>query len=102
MKWHISAVIVSNFTNMLYAVAEDYCRKEGLDFIQLKPLITETASRLGERPAAELQTGPAVRKDHSTIEKHLEQLQNGHPEIAVLYAYLSEAVSDWFNHQRQI
>ena len=100
MKWHISAVIVSNFTNMLYAVAEDYCRKEGLDFLQLKPLITETANRLGERPPTELQTGPAVRKDQSTIQKHLEQLQDGHPEIAELYTYLSEAVSNWFNSRK--
>src|SRR6476661_7567421 len=40
LKWHIAAVMVSNFTNLLYTVTEDYCRKEGLDFLQLKPLIT--------------------------------------------------------------
>jgi len=96
LKWHIAAVMVSNFTNMLYAVTEDYCRKEGLDFMQLKPLITETSNRLGERPASELQTGPAVRKDLTTINRHLSQLRASHPEMARLYEYLSQATSDWF------
>ena len=100
MKWHISAVMVSNFTNMLYTVADDYCRKEGLDFLQLKPLIVETANRLGERPVAELQTGPAVRNDRSTIERHFAELKQAHPELAKLYGYLSEATSNWFNQRR--
>ena len=100
MKWHISAVMVSNFTNMLYAVADDYCQKEGLDFLQLKPLIHETANRLGERAPAELQTGPAVRNDVSTIEKHLDELRHKHPEMAKLYASLSEATGKWFKRRR--
>jgi len=101
MKWHIGAVMVSNFTNMLYTVADDYCRKEGFDFLKLKPLILETANRIGERPVAELQTGPAVRNDRTTIEKHLAELQKSHPELASLYEYLSEATSNWFNKRRE-
>ncbi|HEX7844596.1 MAG TPA: F420-dependent NADP oxidoreductase, partial [Chitinophagaceae bacterium] len=31
LKLHVAAVFVSNFTNHLYAMAEEYCRKEGLD-----------------------------------------------------------------------
>ncbi|MGQ0740277.1 MAG: Rossmann-like and DUF2520 domain-containing protein, partial [Bacteroidota bacterium] len=46
LKLHVAAVFVSNFTNHLYKLAEDYCRKEGLDFKQLLPLIEETTLRL--------------------------------------------------------
>ncbi len=50
LKLHVAAVIVSNFTNHLYTLAEAYCRKEGLDFKQLLPLIEETALRIRSVP----------------------------------------------------
>ena len=46
MKLHVAAVIVNNFTSHLYALAEQYCKKEGIDFRQLVPLIEETVHRL--------------------------------------------------------
>src|SRR6188474_2213548 len=46
MKLHVAAVFVNNFTNHLYSLAEDYCKKEGIDFSELLPLIEETASRM--------------------------------------------------------
>src|SRR5690606_12749448 len=45
-KLHLTAVIVSNFTNYLYIQANEYCKKEGLDFTLLQPLIELTATRL--------------------------------------------------------
>src|SRR5690242_21497823 len=41
MKLHLAAVIVNNFVNHLYAMAEMYCKKEGLDFYLLLPLRSE-------------------------------------------------------------
>ncbi len=35
LKLHVAAVVVNNFVNHLYFLAEDYCKKEGLDFKQL-------------------------------------------------------------------
>src|SRR5687768_10396158 len=46
MKLHIAAIIVSNFTNYLYMLAENYCRRENIDFSLLRPLIEETAARV--------------------------------------------------------
>ncbi len=92
LKLHVAAVIVSNFVNHLYTVAEDFCKKEGIDFEQLKPLIKETAERLrGNSPKA-VQTGPAKRNDQETINKHLEILA-AHPSLKELYINLSERIS---------
>lgn len=91
MKTHVAAVIVSNFTNHLYALAEDYCRKENIDFSQLVPLIEETAMRIRSTPPAKAQTGPAIRNDKSTIEKHLQLLEN-HPHLKKLYGILTESI----------
>ncbi|MBC7873935.1 MAG: DUF2520 domain-containing protein, partial [Ferruginibacter sp.] len=61
LKLHVAAVVVSNFVNHLYTLAADYCRKEGLDFKQLLPLIEETASGLHKISPRDAQTGPAIR-----------------------------------------
>lgn len=85
MKWHIGAVIASNFVNLLYTLAEKHCRNAGLDFTQLLPLIRETANRLEQASPAALQTGPAVRNDQVTIEKHLAVLKHSDPALAEIY-----------------
>lgn len=91
MKLHVAAVLVSNFTNHLYKLAENYCRKEGIDFKQLQPLIEETALRLREISPAQAQTGPAIRQDESTIQKHLELLRN-EPDIRTIYEQLTRSI----------
>ncbi|MGH2552602.1 MAG: Rossmann-like and DUF2520 domain-containing protein [Chitinophagaceae bacterium] len=91
LKLHVAAVVVSNFANHLYALAEKYCRSEGLDFSQLLPLIEETALRLKEMSPKEAQTGPAIRHDVETIRKHLELLKD-HPGLKNLYVLITESI----------
>src|SRR5579863_8077172 len=76
LKLHTAAVLVNNFTNHLYALTEDYCIKENVDFSLLLPIIDETAKRLHTSAAAEMQTGPAFRNDETTIGSHLALLNN--------------------------
>jgi predicted short-subunit dehydrogenase-like oxidoreductase (DUF2520 family) len=91
MKLHVAAVIVNNFTNHLYALAEDYCKKEGIDFRELYPLIEETAARIKETSPSKLQTGPAARADEETIQKHLALLKL-HPQLKKVYELLTESI----------
>ena len=91
MKLHVAAVFVSNFTNHLYTLAEDYCKKEGLDFKQLLPLIEETALRIKKISPKQAQTGPAVRQDKDTLEKHIELLKD-HPKLKSIYLLLTESI----------
>lgn len=90
-KLHVAAVVVNNFANHLYQLAADYCSKEGLDFKLLQPLIEETALRLRQHSPSEALTGPAVRHDKQTIEKHLEIL-NTHPKLRNIYLLMTESI----------
>lgn len=91
IKMHVAAVLVSNFTNHLYKLAADYCRKEGLEFNQLQPLIEETALRLKNISPGEAQTGPAIRQDEDTIQKHLELLKE-YPLLKEIYSLMTKSI----------
>jgi len=91
LKLHVAAVVVSNFTNHLYAIAEDFCKKENIDFALLAPLIKETAERVVRFSPAAVQTGPAVRNDIITIDKHLRILAN-HPQLKYMYIKLTDSI----------
>lgn len=91
LKLHLAAVLVNNFTNHLYALTEKFCKDEGLDFYLLLPLIKETASRLEDISPSKSQTGPAIRNDKATIEKHLELLQQ-YPQLRKIYELFTESI----------
>lgn len=91
VKLHTAAVIVSNFTNYLYMVAEEFCVKENVDFNLLKPLITETANRIGHVSPADVQTGPAIRKDIQTLDKHLRALIK-YPKLRTIYMRMTDCI----------
>ncbi|MEP7256374.1 MAG: DUF2520 domain-containing protein [Ferruginibacter sp.] len=91
LKLHVAAVIVSNFTNHLYALAADFCEKEKIDFKLLAPLIKETAQRVETHSPADVQTGPALRNDIFTLDKHLRLLSN-HPKLKYIYLKLTDSI----------
>lgn len=93
LKLHLAAVFCNNFTNHIYALMESYCQKEGIDFKLLIPLIEETAAGLHEMPATEAQTGPAIRQDGATIEKHLQLLEN-HPQLKAVYSLMTRSIQN--------
>jgi predicted short-subunit dehydrogenase-like oxidoreductase (DUF2520 family) len=71
---HLAAVFACNFTNRMYAIAEDILQENNIPFEILIPLIEETANNIKKLSPKLLQTGPAVRKDIKTIEEHLNLL----------------------------
>jgi predicted short-subunit dehydrogenase-like oxidoreductase (DUF2520 family) len=91
LKLHLAAVFCNNFVNHIYALMEDYCRKENLDFNLLIPLIKETTSRLNTISPTLSQTGPATRADQSTIEKHVALLAS-HPHLKELYLMMTKSI----------
>ena len=90
-KLHVAAVFANNFTNHLYTLAADFCRKEEIDFSLLLPVIRETVRRLEYYPPRDSQTGPAIRGDQSTMDQHLEILANYH-NMSVLYRLFSDQI----------
>ena len=91
LRLHAAAVIVSNFTNHLYSLGEEFCIKEQVNFNLLKPLILETAHRIMNASPTQVQTGPAVRKDIQTLDKHL-RLLNNHPKLRTTYMRLTDSI----------
>jgi predicted short-subunit dehydrogenase-like oxidoreductase (DUF2520 family) len=91
LKLHVAGVVVNNFTNHLYAIAEDFCSKENIDYKLLFPLIEETTRRITQYAAKDVQTGPAHRNDVFTLDKHLKIL-NAHPKLKYLYLKLTDSI----------
>ena len=90
-KLHLAAVMVNNFSNYLFQVAQEYCIQENLPFETLKSLIHETVNRIGNGFIADFQTGPASREDLETVSKHIELL-NDNADAKKLYEFMSNAI----------
>ncbi|HEY2583004.1 MAG TPA: Rossmann-like and DUF2520 domain-containing protein [Mucilaginibacter sp.] len=88
---HLAAVFACNFPNYLYDVARELLAKHNLEFELLRPLILETAQKVQDHLPAEVQTGPAIRNDETTMTAHVEML-NDEPELKNLYLLLSQAI----------
>lgn len=90
-KLHLAAVLACNYSNHLIALAEEYLQSEGFDAKVLMPLLRETFAKLEVMPARKAQTGPAVRGDVHTIERHLSMLAD-RPHLAALYTHLAASL----------
>ena len=93
-KLHLSAVITNNFANYLFTLTEQYCSEEGVDFKLLLPLLEETIKRLQYNSAVHVQTGPAARRDKSTLDRHRVMLQE-HRELLDVYNFFSERIMNF-------
>ena len=94
MQYHLCAVVTNNFSNYLFVLAEDYCKKHQMDFGNLLPLLDETTRRLHQFSPRQVQTGPAIRKDMGSVEQHLALLQQ-EPQLSLLYKTFSEAIGSY-------
>ena len=90
---HLAAVFACNFPNYLYGVAQQLLAQHQLDFDIIKPLITETANKIQTALPNEVQTGPAIRNDEQTLQKHEGMLQE-HPEWLNIYQLLSKQIKN--------
>lgn len=92
---HLGAVVINNFVNHLYTIARSHCEKVGISFELLLPLISETAQRVEQFSPDQLQTGPAIRNDKSTIEKHLSLLESD-PRLRDMYNFFTDSISRYY------
>ncbi|MDH3651379.1 MAG: DUF2520 domain-containing protein, partial [Saprospiraceae bacterium] len=88
---HLAAVFVSNFSNAMYEVGARICTANDLSFQYLYPLIIQTADKVSSMDPAAAQTGPAIRRDHTTIKRHLKTLsQQG--DLAKIYQLITNLI----------
>ncbi len=88
---HVAAVVACNFSNHMFALAEQLLLETGEDLSILKPLIEETVSKALDNHPKEVQTGPAVREDQEVLKNHLHRLK-GNPDFQKLYQDISNSI----------
>jgi predicted short-subunit dehydrogenase-like oxidoreductase (DUF2520 family) len=91
LSLHLCATFANNFSNHMYAIAEQILQRDGLPFGILHPIIEETAQKIRRMSPIEAQTGAAIRGDITTMQKHLELLKID-PELVALYERISESI----------
>jgi predicted short-subunit dehydrogenase-like oxidoreductase (DUF2520 family) len=94
---HLAAVFVCNFTNHLLTTGKEVAQRAGFSFDILAPLINETISKAMDSGPENSQTGPAVRHDTNTIEKHLELLSFS-PELQRIYKEMTRSIIEYYKN----
>jgi predicted short-subunit dehydrogenase-like oxidoreductase (DUF2520 family) len=89
---HLSAVFACNFTNHFFLIAQTLLQDQGLPWELLHPLIEETVTKALEIGPKQAQTGPAIRKDYTTMGVH-EELLEEYPEWQELYRSISKKIT---------
>ena len=90
-KLHLAAVFANNFSNRMIGIAHDICQKQAIDFELLQPLIQETFLKTQIIAPNLAQTGPAIREDQHTINKHLSLLSGLNKDI---YEILTKSIQN--------
>ncbi|MCF8218816.1 MAG: DUF2520 domain-containing protein [Bacteroidales bacterium] len=91
LKVHVSAVFASNFVNHMFVQVKDLADQQNIDFADFLPLIRETIDKIFELTPLQAQTGPALRNDKTTLQKHLKALEYDKAKQK-LYEILSKSI----------
>lgn len=92
---HLAAVMVNNFSNHLYALAEKFLSERNISFELLHPLMSETLRKIQSSSAAEAQTGPARRGDEKTLKMH-EMMLRAEENILNIYKIFSDSIQRFY------
>lgn len=88
---HVAGVFACNFTNHLFAIAEEILNKHNLGFNVLQALLSETLKKALTNSPKIVQTGPAVRNDEKVMNEHLAMLREN-TTFAEIYSLLSKSI----------
>ena len=91
-KVHLAAVFACNFTNHLYAIAENILSDAKLDLSDIEHLMQETVTKAVNISAKNAQTGPAIRGDQNILDQHLSILKDDEDKYQV-YKLLSKQIA---------
>jgi predicted short-subunit dehydrogenase-like oxidoreductase (DUF2520 family) len=92
---HTAAVFICNFSNYMLTAGKEVADRAGVPFDIFFPLIRETMAKAIESGPELSQTGPAIRNDRNTIDKHLELLSST-PELRKLYAEVTASIMNYY------
>lgn len=91
-RLHLAAVFACNFANHMFAIGCDIVHDAGFDFETLLPLIHQTVENAaGAKSPRDIQTGPAVRGDIVSQQRHLD-LISYNDRLSEIYKLISENI----------
>lgn len=93
--YHAAAVLASNYTVVLAALASDLLEQAGMErdgaLQALAPLLRSALDNLEREGLPRALTGPLVRGDVGTVMAHLQALERRAPQTAQVYRVLAQA-----------
>jgi predicted short-subunit dehydrogenase-like oxidoreductase (DUF2520 family) len=89
-KLHLAAVFACNFSNHMFHLAEKLLSDLEMEFQDIRPLVEETVRKAMELSPSKSQTGPAIRQDEDTIQRHLEMLKD--EQMKSLYRMITDSI----------
>ena len=89
-KLHLAAVFACNFGNHMFHLSEKILMELDMSFRDIQPLVEETLQKAILLNPSRSQTGPAIRKDQDTIQKHQNMLEDEH--IRELYELITQDI----------
>jgi predicted short-subunit dehydrogenase-like oxidoreductase (DUF2520 family) len=94
-QYHLAGVFVNNFGNLLLLEASKILGEANLDMTPIYPLLNETIAKAILLGPEQAQTGPALRHDQNTLDRHRAALN---PEQLAVYDCLTKRIQDLFSH----
>lgn len=92
---HLAAVLSNNFINHLLSISGEIVAGLSLPQDILTPILKQTFESARLHDSAGLQTGPAIRNDEGTIERHLDLLK-AHPGWQEIYRAMTRSIQQFY------
>ena len=92
---HLAAVYANNFANHLMTQAFDILDSKSINKEILLPIIEQSCANWVKGNAKEHQSGPALRNDEETMNKHLEALKT--EEQKEIYTLISKSILKYYS-----
>ena len=98
---HLSAVYVSNFTNVMLEIGDKLLQNNNLSLDIMKPLVMEMMKKSFEISPEKALTGPARRGDFATIAEHEKMLAYNPDELAI-YMILTDYIIEKYQKNEKL
>ena len=87
---HVAAVFANNFANFMMSQAFEIVEQHDLDLKILLPIIQQSTQNWNRGIAKEKQTGPAIREDYRTMDRHIDLIKDN--SIKEMYKLISQNI----------
>ncbi|MCF6366511.1 MAG: DUF2520 domain-containing protein [Bacteroidales bacterium] len=90
---HLAAVFANNFSNRMFAIAEEILKDKQINFDIMLPLINETVAKIQKNSPSKSQTGPAIRNDKEVTDMHIKLLSEN-KNLQEIYNLISKNINN--------